>query len=96
MAWGTASAFDATFWWAMPPLALKLLIKAALQGLLVLALGYAVLSWVQPQSPVYGWLSRLLLPMLSPIRRRLPLIGGVDLSALVFVLLLQVGLMLLA
>ena len=89
-----AAMGNAAYLWVLPVVAVKMLLRAALQGLLMLALGYAVLSWVQPQSPAYHWLGRLLGPLLQPIRRRLPLVGGVDLSALVFVLLLQVGLML--
>lgn len=78
-----------------PLLALKLLLRAVLQGTLMLVLGYAVLSWVQPHAPVYAWLYRLLSPLLAPLRRVIPLVGGVDLSALALVVLLQVGLMLL-
>ncbi len=76
-------------------LAVKLLLRTAIQGMLVLVLGYAVLSWVQPQSYAFAWLHRLLNPMLTPLRRVIPLVGGVDLSALALVVLLQVALMLL-
>ena len=79
---------------ALPAVALKFLLKTALQGLLALLLVYAVLSWVQPYAPLYAWLGRLLGPLLSPLRRVIPLVGGVDLSALALILLLQVGLML--
>lgn len=78
---------------AVPAIALKLLLKAMLQTLLYLTLAYAVLSWLQPHAPVLFWLQRLLGPILQPIQRRIPLVGGVDLSALVFVVLLQIGLM---
>lgn len=73
--------------------ALKMLLRVALQTLLVLVLGYAVLSWVQPGSPAYGLLSRLTEPLLTPLRRVVPMIGGVDLSALALLVLLQIGLM---
>lgn len=76
-------------------LAIKLLIRVVLQGLMVLLLIYAILSWVQPGSPVMGVLDRLCSPLLRPIRRFVPLIGGVDLSVLVLLVLLQVGLILL-
>lgn len=82
-------------WLAWPLLAFKLLLRTVLQGLLMLVLGYAVLSWVQPHAPAYAWLHRLLLPLLAPLRRVIPLVGGVDLCALALVVLLQVGLMLL-
>ena len=69
------------------------LLKVLLQGLMVLLFLYAVLSWVQPGSPVMGTLDRLVSPVLSPVRRIVPTIGGVDLSVLVLLLLLQVALM---
>jgi YggT family protein len=75
--------------------ALKMLLRVALQTLLILVLGYAILSWIQPGSPAYGLLARLTEPLLSPLRRVVPMIGGVDLSALALLVLLQIGLMVL-
>ena len=69
------------------------LLRVLLQGLMVLLFMYAVLSWVQPGSPVMGTLDRLVSPVLNPIRKVMPTIGGVDLSVLVLLLLLQVALM---
>lgn len=80
---------------AVPELAIRLLVRVMLQGLMVMLLVYAVLSWVQPGSPAMGMLDRLCSPVLKPVRRVLPLIGGVDLSVLVLIVLLQVGLILL-
>lgn len=80
---------------AVPVLAFKLLVRVVLQGLMVLLLVYAVLSWVQPGAPAMGMLERLCSPVLRPVRRLLPPIGGVDLSVLVLIVLLQVGLILL-
>ena len=79
----------------LPVMAIKLLLRTAIQGLLWLVVGYAILSWVQPYTPVQALLSRLLAPMLTPLRRWVPLVGGIDLSALVLVVLLQVALMIL-
>ncbi len=76
-------------------MAFRLLVRTLLQGLMVLLLGYAILSWVQPHAPVMATLERLCGPILRPVRRVIPLIGGVDLSVLVLIILLQVGLMLL-
>ena len=81
---------------AIPTLAIKLLLRTVLQGLMVLLLAYVVLSWVQPQSPVLETLGRLCAPVLRPVRRIIPTIGGVDLSVLVLIVLLQVALMVLA
>lgn len=75
--------------------ALRMLVRVVLQTLFVLVIGYAILSWVQPGSPAYSLLARLTEPLLAPLRRVIPTIGGVDLSALVLLLLLQIGLMLL-
>ncbi|MBK5205954.1 MAG: YggT family protein [Polaromonas sp.] len=92
---------EAAYWTAPTALlallffALKMLMRVALQTLLILVLGYAILSWIQPGSPAYGLLARLTEPFLSPIRRVIPTIGGVDLSALVLLVLLQIGWMVL-
>lgn len=75
-------------------LAVKLLLVTALRLLMYLVLAHAVLSWVQPHSPAHGWLNRLLAPWLAPLRRMIPLVGGVDLSSLVLLVLIQVALML--
>jgi YggT family protein len=85
----------ATLFLAIPAVALKFLLRTMLQGLMVLFLAYAVLSWVQPQSPVMATLDRLCAPVLRPVRRVIPTVGGVDLSVLVLIILLQVGLMIL-
>ena len=69
------------------------LIRVVLQGLMVMLLVYAVLSWVQPGAPVMGTLDRLVSPLLNPVRRVVPTIGGVDLSVLVLLLLLQVAML---
>ncbi len=79
----------------LPVFALKMLIRVTLQTLFILVLGYAVLSWVQPGSAAYGLLARLIEPLLAPFRRVLPTLGGVDLSALVLMLVLQIGMMIL-
>lgn len=49
----------------------------------------AILSWVNPYNPLTPLLESLSRPILRPIQKRMPLIGGVDLSPLVALLLLQ-------
>lgn len=78
---------------AVPLMSGVFVLRTILQGLMVLLIVYAILSWVQQQSPVMGMLDRLLSPLLRPIRRVVPLVGGVDLSVLLLIVLLQVGLM---
>jgi YggT family protein len=77
-------------------LAIKMLLRVALQTMMILVIGFAILSWVQPGSPAYSLLGRLTEPLLDPLRRVIPSVGGIDLSALVLILLLQIGLMFLA
>ena len=79
----------------VPLVAIKMLLRSAIQLIMLLAFVFAILSWVQPHAPVMHLLSRLVEPLLAPIRRVLPLIGGVDLSVLVLILLMQVGLIVL-
>lgn len=79
----------------IPFLALKMLLRSAIQLVMLLAFVYAILSWVQPQAAVGHMMARLVEPLLAPIRRVLPLIGGVDLSVLVLILLMQIGLLVL-
>ena len=76
-------------------MAVRMLVRTLLQGLMLLLVGYAILSWVQPHSPVMATLERLCAPIVRPVRRVIPPVGGVDLSVLLLIILLQVGLMLL-
>ncbi len=50
----------------------KFLIRVVLQGLMILLLVFAVLSWVQPGAPVMGTLDRLVSPLLNPVRQFIP------------------------
>ena len=76
-------------------LAFKMLVRVALQTAMMLVIGFAILSWVQPGSPAYSLLGRLTEPMLAPLRRVVPSVGGIDLSAIALIVLLQIGLMVL-
>jgi YggT family protein len=53
----------------------------------------AVLSWINPYSPLAAPANQLTRPILDPIRRFVPLISGIDLSPLIAILLLQAVLM---
>lgn len=90
-----ASGFEPALLLALLGFALKMLLRVTLQTLLILVLGFAILSWVQPGSSAYVLLARLTDPLLAPLRRVIPAIGGVDLSALVLLILLQIGMMVL-
>ena len=49
----------------------------------------AVLSWVNPYSPIAPLLNSVTRPFLRPFQRVIPLIGGVDLSPLAALLVCQ-------
>lgn len=56
----------------------------------------AVFSWVNPYAPMAGLFDALTRPLLRPFRRLVPPVGGVDLSPLVLLLVLQIALFVLA
>lgn len=80
----------------VPLLALFGLLRMVLTGLIGLMIVFAILSWISPHSPIYGVIARLCQPVLRPVQRVIPLVGGVDLSPLVVLIALQVLLMVLA
>mgnify|MGYP003333191298 CR=1 FL=1 len=75
----------------VPVLALFGLARLVVTGMTILVVVYAILSWVQTHSVLAHLLDRLVSPWLSPLRRWVPLVGGVDLSALVLLVLLQIA-----
>ncbi|AVP57267.1 YggT family protein [Pulveribacter suum] len=81
--------------WA-PVMALFGTAHVAVMGLMVLVIVYAILSWVQTRSPIADVVARLCEPLLAPVRRLVPLLGGVDLSPLVVLVVLQVLMIVLA
>ena len=56
----------------------------------------AVFSWVNPHAPLAGVFDTLTRPLLRPFRRVIPPIGGVDLSPLALLLVLQIALFIIA
>jgi YggT family protein len=67
------------------------LVRLVISGFTGLVIVYAVLSWVQTRSMMSDVIERLVAPILSPVRRFVPLLGGVDLSPLVLLVLLQIA-----
>ncbi|MGD9773191.1 YggT family protein [Diaphorobacter sp.] len=74
----------------LPWMAVFGMARVAVSGLMGLLIVYAVLSWVQTRSPLGDVIGRLCEPILRPVRRVLPLVGGIDLSPLVALVALQV------
>jgi YggT family protein len=87
--WLLAGADGGLF--AVPILAAFGLLRLAISGLTGMVIVFAVLSWVPSQSPMTDVIERLVAPALMPIRRVLPLVGGIDLSPLVLLVLLQIA-----
>lgn len=81
---------------AVPLLALFGLARLVISGLIGLMIIYAVLSWVRADSPIVDVIDRICAPLLRPLRRLIPLVGGFDLSPLAFLVLLQVAAIVLA
>ena len=77
--------------------AFRMLARTILQFYMFAVLLYALLSWVAPgtYSPIASVLASLCEPVLAPVRRVIPPIGGLDLSALFVLIGLQALLILL-
>ncbi|XAH25086.1 YggT family protein [Xylophilus sp. GW821-FHT01B05] len=74
----------------LPVIALFVLAQLAVSMFTALFIIYAVMSWVQPHSPLRPIVDRLCEPLLAPLRRHLPAIAGFDFSPLVALVLLQI------
>ena len=91
----TSAAIEPAIVLSLLSFALKMLLRVSLQTTMILVIGFAILSWVQPGSPAYALLGRLTEPLLAPLRRIIPSVGGIDLSAIVLIIVLQIGLIVL-
>ena len=82
---------------SVAPMILWLAVRSLLRLSVYIFIGalilQAVLSWVNPYSPLSAPAHQLPRPILDPIRRFIPTISGIDLSPLVAILLLQAVLM---
>jgi YggT family protein len=67
------------------------LLSTCLSSLTWLVIIYAVLSWMKSGTDVSYFLAQLVEPLLRPLRRVLPHMGGVDLSPLALLLILQIA-----
>lgn len=65
-------------------------------GFIALLIVEAVFSWINPHAPLAPFVRALNEPMLRPLRRVVPPIGGIDFSMLVAIILLQIAKMLLS
>jgi YggT family protein len=61
-------------------------------GLIALLIIEAIFSWVNPNAPLAPFVHALNAPLLRPLRRVVPPVGGIDFSLLVALILLQIAL----
>lgn len=76
---------------AMFLLALYRFLTWIIYGFIALLIIEAIFSWVNPHAPLAPFVRALNDPLLRPLRRVVPLIGGLDLSLLVALILLQIA-----
>ncbi len=69
------------------------LLGMAVQILMGALIAQAILSWVNPHTPLAPVLNAVTRPFLAPLQRVIPPIGNVDLSTLVLLVVLQIVLM---
>jgi YggT family protein len=75
-------------------LTLLRVIQWILYGFIGLLIIEVIFSWVNPQAPLAPFVRALNEPLMRPLRRVIPPLGGIDLSPLVAFLLLRVALFL--
>ncbi len=71
-------------------LAVFKLLQWILYGFMALLILEAVFSWVNPHAPFAPFIRALNDPVLTPLRRVLPSLGGIDFSPLVALIVIQV------
>jgi YggT family protein len=75
----------------LPLLAVFGLAQMVISGLTGLLIVHVILSWVPTHSPMGDVIDRLCAPLLAPLRRLIPLVGGIDLSPLALLVGLQIA-----
>ncbi|MCA3220427.1 MAG: YggT family protein [Burkholderiales bacterium] len=75
----------------------QLLLAAAVQVLrwslymvFFLVLLHVILSWVNPYAPVAPGIALMVRPFLAPFQKIIPLVGGVDLSPIALIVIVQI------
>jgi YggT family protein len=86
-------AIGATAFFGILVLGMVKVLKTSIYILMVAVIVQAILSWVNPYSPVGPLLSSLTQPLLRPLQKRVPMVANVDLSPLVLIIILQLLLM---
>jgi YggT family protein len=74
---------------ALPVWAAVKLLRLSVYLLMVALIAQAVLSWISPYTPVAGLLAAITRPFITPLRRRIPLFGNLDLTPLLLLIVCQ-------
>jgi YggT family protein len=77
-------------------IALQHFLQWIIYGFMALLIIEAIFSWVNPHAPLAPFVRAMNEPLLRPLRRVVPLVGSLDLSLLVALILLQIALAVLA
>lgn len=75
--------------------ALERFLSWILYGFMALLVIEVIFSWINPHAPLAPFIRALNEPLLRPLRKVVPLIGNLDLSVLVALILLQIAQLLL-
>jgi YggT family protein len=65
------------------------LLKLSIYLLMATLIAEALLSWVNPHTPIAPMLFAVNRPFLQPLRRSIPPVGNVDLSVLILLIICQ-------
>jgi YggT family protein len=87
--WVQGFAFQVFPWVGLLAWTAVKLLKISVYLLIATLLVEAILSWVNPHTPLAPMLYAVNRPFVQPLRRRIPPVGNVDLSMLVLLLLCQ-------
>lgn len=76
-------------WFYVPICAVFILMRWVLELVLWGTIIYVVLSWLQPSSPVYGMVWRMMTPILAPLSNRIPKVANIDFSPMIVFLIVN-------
>jgi len=80
---------DVPVWPSILGLSLLGVIRTVFDIFFYVLILHVILSWVNPHSPIAPVLHSLARPILDPIQRIIPSMGGIDFSPMIAILLLQ-------
>ncbi len=83
-------------WGKVLLISLTQLLRWGLYLVMWLTIIHVILSWVNPYAPVAPAMSMLVRPFLAPFQRIMPTVGGVDLSPILLILVVNVLLLVFA